>query len=233
MRQRVGCSQIVHAELMGQVINVLLLDDHKIFVNGLAGLLQWDTDIRIIGEFFNGEEALDFVRESIRRDVPVDVALVDLRIRNSMGGLEFSLRLRKISPQTKVLILSMSDDPDDISAAILLGVAGYILKNQDLNDVRQAIHGVMRDNRPYYTQDVLQAFAGQYRQTMPEELRQLTPREIEVIKLIAQEYTTAEIAEKLFISEATVDTHRRNAIQKLRVKTIAGLIHFAIRHGLI
>ncbi|GAA4409134.1 response regulator transcription factor [Nibrella viscosa] len=214
-------------------IKVLLLDDHKVVIDGLLSLLRDDPQIDIEAVFTKGEEALQFFRKGAGKEPLVDVVVADLRMRRGISGLEFVVQLRALSPKTKVLILSMSEDPSDIHAAVRLGVSGYLFKSQDVDLFRKAIYEVMRDDRPFMSQEVLRTFVESQEERQPEQIRQLTAREIEVLRLIAQEYTTAEIADKLIISEATVDTHRRNMIQKLKVKSIVGLANFAIRNGLV
>lgn len=214
-------------------INLVLLDDHKVVVDGICSLLSDDSSIVVKEVFTNGKDALQYIEQSQKSGTPIHVVVADLRMPGSMSGLEFTTQLRSLSPTVKVLILSMSIAPEDISAAIRMGVSGYLSKNQDVHDIRKAILEIMRDNRPYYSQEILQSFAESMDRQPVEEIRQLTPRELEILKLIAQEFTTSEIANQLFISEATVDTHRRNMIQKLRAKSIVGLANFAIRHGLV
>ncbi|MGM9506823.1 LuxR C-terminal-related transcriptional regulator [Larkinella sp. GY13] len=214
-------------------IKVLLLDDHKVVIDGLLSLLRDDPQIEIEEVFTNGEEALQFFKNGTGKEPLVDVVVADLRMRRGISGLEFVVQLRSVSPRTRVIILSMSEDSKDIHAAIRLGVSGYLFKSQDVDLVRKAIYEVIRDDRPYMSQEVLRTFVDSQEEKQPEQIRQLTAREIEVLRLIAQEFTTAEIADKLNISEATVDTHRRNMIQKLKVKSIVGLANFAIRNGLV
>lgn len=214
-------------------INVLFIDDHRVVIDGLSSLLRDDPEIQIRGIFTSGEAALRFVTAESLQQRTIDVVVSDLRLRQGMSGLEFALQLRTLSPQTRLIILSMSDDPVDIGAAIRLGVSGYLSKSQDVSDVRKAICEVMRDNsRPYLSGEILRAFAEGIAPQTPDEIRHLTPRELEILKLIANEQNTAQIADQLFISEATVDTHRRNMIQKLGVRSIVGLANFAIRNGL-
>lgn len=214
-------------------ITVLFIDDHKVVIDGLSSLLRDDSQIQVRGVFTSGEAALRFIETERNQHRMIDVIVSDLRMRQGMSGLEFALQLRTRSPQTRLIILSMSDEPADISAAIRLGVSGYLSKSQDVSDVRKAIYEVMRDNsRPYLSQEILRSFAEGIDPQTPDEVKHLTPRELEILKLIANEQNTAQIAEQLFISEATVDTHRRNMIQKLGVRSIVGLANFAIRNGL-
>ena len=221
--------------VVAQPINVILIDDHRLIIDGMTSLLRDHPTIRVSGTFTNGAAALTFINDELANGRHIDVAVCDLRLKSHSSGLDFALQLRTCSPQTRVIILSMSEEPGDIGAAIQLGVAGYVSKYQDAQDISKAIVEVMRDSsRPYLSQEILRAFAsGIEPGKTVEALKQLTPREIEILKLIAQEHNTAQIADKLFISEATVDTHRRNLIQKLGVRSIVGLANFAIRNGLV
>lgn len=218
-----------------QPINVIFIDDHRLVIDGMTSLLRDHPTIRVSGTFTNGSAALSFIDDELKDGRLIDVAVCDLRLKSPTSGLDFALQLRTCSPQTRVIILSMSEEPSDIRAAIQLGVSGYMSKYQDAQDISKAIIEVMRDSsRPYLSQEILRAFVnGLEPGRSVDELKQLTPREIEILKLIAQEHNTAQIADKLFISEATVDTHRRNLIQKLGVRSIVGLANFAIRNGLV
>jgi DNA-binding NarL/FixJ family response regulator len=219
-----------------QPIQVVFVDDHKVVVDGLSSILRDHEVIRVAGTFTHGEAALHFLSTAHQQGNPIGVVMCDLRMQPQMSGLEFAIQLRSHSPTTKVIILSMSEDPTDIAAAIQLGVAGYVTKSQDSEAIFRAIVEVMRDtSRTYLSQDVLKAFASATGTPNPSinERGQLTRREIEILKLIASEHNTSQIASLLFISEATVDTHRRNLIQKLNVRGIVGLSNFAIRHGLV
>lgn len=215
-------------------INILLIDDHKLVVDGLSSLLRDDLRIRIVGVYTHGQKALDFLAERKQQNHPIDIVVCDLRMSTGMSGLQFAYLLRSVSPETRVIILTMSESPDDIRAAIRLGVSGYISKSQDVRDIRKAIYEVVRDSsRPYLSQQILELILDTATPELPEEIKQLTNRELEILRLVASEFTTAEIAGQLHISEATVDTHRRNIIQKLGVKSVVGLTNFAIRHGLV
>lgn len=210
------------------MIKVLLADDHEIILDGLKSVLKYEEGIEVIGTAKNGEEAIEFIENN-----EVDVAVLDINMPK-MTGIEATRIIRSTS-NTKVLILSMYNTYEFIDELIDAGCQGYILKNKGQEELVNAIRRVY-NGKPYF---------GEYIQEkiMEERLKpqrsatsvpvNLTKRETEVLILIAQEYTSPEIAEKLFIVEATVNTHRRNLISKLGVRNSLGLVSYAYKNRLI
>ncbi|MFO7880166.1 MAG: response regulator [Bacteroidales bacterium] len=217
------------------MIKVLVVDDHKIVRDGIAALLKHNKNIKLVGDCKDGNEVIPFMDKH-----DVDVVLMDIMMED-VNGIEATKMIFDKYPETKVLTLSMNNDYDYIHEMLKVGANGYILKNTSGEDLVKAIETVAED-KPYFSPEVTDIVMNNYMQ--PESTRKktsknkeladlLTKREIEVLQLIAQEFTNVEIAEKLFISRRTVDTHRRNLLQKLGVKNSIGLIRFAYSNGLI
>lgn len=207
---------------------LLIADDHEIFADSLSLLLSGLDGVEVVGQVNNGNQVLAFLETC-----PVDLVLSDLHMP-SMNGIEMILHIRRRFPAVKVLILTMADDSMHIREALQAGAVGYVLKSAGKAELERALLTVAA-GKQYISEKVLQEL---YRQPEPTEktaevLTALTNREIDVIKLIAEENSSNQIAEKLFISLNTVETHRRNLFKKLNVKNSLGLIKFALKHGLV
>lgn len=216
------------------MIKVLIVDDHKIVRDGISALLKQSKDINFTGECTDGSEVMGFLTNN-----KVDVILMDIAMHNT-NGVEASKMVKEKYPDIRILALSMNDDFEYINEMMKVGVEGYCLKNTSGEELEKAIR-VINDGNHYYSQEVTNIVMTSHMQTgkktkkTPDKhlVEQLTKREIEILQLIAQEYTNVEIAEKLFISRRTVDTHRRNLLQKIGVKNSIGLIRFAYTNGLL
>ncbi len=219
---------------MNNQITVLIVDDHKIIRDGIKSLLKDVENIKIVGEASNGQEAIDFFKKQ-----PTDVVIMDIRMPE-MSGIETTKYLTEHYPGVKILALTMHDEEAFISKMLQAGASGYLLKNVGKEEFITAINKIYKGEN-YFSLDVATKMMTKFMSSKPSdddepienENLQLTKREIEVIKLIAEGYTSHDIAEKLFISPRTVDTHRRNLLQKLNVKNTAELIKFAIKHNIV
>ena len=214
-----------------KTIKVLVVDDHQLIIDGLKSLLQDEPDIVFAGGANSMQQAIDFVREH-----PVQVVLADISMPEG-SGIETTLRLKELQPEIQVLALTMHEDINMIRKMVEAGASGYILKRTDMNEVLEAIRVVAKGGK-YLGRDVQEILLNNMGQsTIPSELTVtqsvLTQREKEILILIAKELRNEEIAEKLFISERTVETHRRNMFTKTKTKSIVGLIKYAIANGLI
>ena len=214
-------------------IRVVIADDHKIIRVGLRGLLEREKDIEVTGEASSADEVLNILAIH-----PADVVLMDIDLGDT-NGIVTTLKIKEIYPLIHVLGLTMHEEPDYIIKMLEAGASGYLLKNAGREELLAAIHAVAKGNS-YFSQKVsatlLQAITRQ--KENPEKKKPaietpLSDREIEVLRLITQEYSNGEIAEKLFISIRTVDTHRRNLLEKLQVKNTVGLVKYAIEKGII
>ena len=192
-------------------MRVLIADDHGIVRSGLRLLLERQPDIEVIGEAADGAEA----REMAVRERP-DLAILDVKMPK-LTGLQATREIKAQAPEVNVLILSMHDDEGYLAEALEAGASGYVLKTQADTDLVAAIRAVERG----------ESFP------RPEAQLALTPREEEVVKLVAEANTTKEIAAILHLSEKTVENHRANAMRKLGMRDRVELVRYAIRRGLI
>ena len=212
---------------MSKEINILVADDHQMFIDGIKSLLRKETYINFVGEVSNGVEALDFLKTQT-----VDLLITDISMPE-MDGIELTKNVKQLYPATKVLVLSMHDDKQIISEILLAEAEGYILKNTGKSELTKAIEYII-EGSTHYSKEVMTIMMQQLKKQEKnnQEIKSLTERELEILKLIVQEYSTAAIAEQLFISPRTVDTHRKHIMQKTQSKTIIGLIKFAFRNGI-
>lgn len=217
------------------MIKVLIVDDHKIVRDGIKALLQNTKNIQWVGDCKDGSEVVGFLNNKV-----VDVILMDIMME-TINGIEASKIVLEKYPDIRILALSMNNEYDYIQEMLKVGAAGYILKNSSYEDLVTAIETVAT-GKPYFSPEVTDIVMNKYmhqgkktKSTSKNQslVDQLTKRELEILELIAQELTNIEIAEKLFISRRTVDTHRRNLLQKIGVKNSIGLIRFAYSNGLI
>ena len=211
-------------------INIIIADDHKIFLEGLSELLSKETDLNILGGSGNRLELLEILQN---HDVHLVIMDIDM---GELSGIDLTDEIIQKYPDLKVLALSMHGEKNYIVKMLEAGAKGYILKNAGKEEMLNAIHTVANGNT-YFSSQVSSKLIEHI--TNPEKTKKqnlggipITDREIEVLKLIVEEYSNSEIAEKLFISVRTVDTHRRNLLEKLGVKNTAGLVKYAIQKGL-
>lgn len=206
------------------MIKILIADDHKMFLDGLRSFLQNHKHIEIAGEALDGNQVLEILKET-----SVDVAVLDVEMPG-MDGIETTRWIRKNLPETKVLILTMYKDKSFILRLMEAGASGYILKNKSKEELIDAIEAVY-NGEAHFGPEVLNTIANAPRKN--KLLAELTRREEEILCLIAEGYTSKEIAQKIYISVATVNTHRRNLFQKIDANNDNQLVRFAIRHGYI
>ena len=212
-------------------IKLLIVDDHQIIIDGLKSLLEEEAGFKLIGEANNGQEAL-----KVLKLLDVDIVLMDIDMP-VMNGIEATKQILKDFQSVKVVILSMHKEGGLIKNLIAIGAHGFLLKNSDQAELIDAIKKVASGDR-YFSPDVTMSLLSKTSVDSSsfkgiDLLSQLTERETEILKLIAEGYSNKEIGEKLFISHRTVDTHRTNLMKKLDVTNIAGLIKFAILTGIV
>jgi two-component system response regulator NreC len=209
-------------------IRVLVVDDHAIMRDGIRALLSLHQDIEIVGEASEGKEAVEKAQE-----LSPDVMIMDISMP-VMDGLEATRRIAKTNPKIKVLILSQHDDTQYILSAIKAGCAGYIPKRAIGADLVTAIRAVYHGDSFLYP-SAATALIKDYRQQAQtsDSYDQLTPREREILKLIAEGRTSREIAESLFISLKTVMGHRTKIMEKLGLHNRTDLIKYAVKKGLL
>ena len=211
------------------MISILIADDHKVFRDGITSILGEVEDINIIGEANDGREVMDQLET-----LEPDVILMDITMGET-NGIDTTKLVKQKFPFIKVLVLSMHGESAYIVKMLEAGASGYLLKDAGKDEMIRAIRTVAEGNT-YYSQRVSSAIVEHL--TNPNQLKKnkqipLTKRELDVLRLIAEEYTNPEIAESLHISIRTVDTHRRNLLEKLQLKNTAGLVKYAIKQGVI
>jgi DNA-binding NarL/FixJ family response regulator len=215
-------------------INLLLVDDHQMVIEGIKTLLKTDAIIRVVAQANAGDEAL----RRLRDHPEVQVVIVDLNMP-VMGGVELTRHIRAEFPGVRVMALSMFHDHASVMEVLEAGGAGYLLKNTTKAELGQAIRDVAA-GRTHFSQEVGQTLLqnmdvpaqrpGNGHEERPAEL---TTREKEILQMVAAEKSNHDIAETLFISERTVETHRKNMLVKTNSKSIVGLIQYALKHKLI
>jgi DNA-binding NarL/FixJ family response regulator len=206
-------------------LRVLIADDHGIVRSGVKLLLDRQADIEVVGEAEDGVEA---VAKAI--ELRPDVAVLDVSMPR-MTGLQATHEIKQQVPDTQVLILSMHDDERYLFEALRAGAAGYVLKRAADQDLVDAVRAAGR-GEPFLTASAQQTLIRDFldRDSEPQEL---TPREQEIVKLIAEAHTNKEIAEILHLSEKTVESHRARVLQKLGMRDRVELVRYAIRRGLV
>ena len=210
-------------------IQVLIADDHALLRTLLCGLLAGMTGVEVVGEAADGNEALRLV-ESLKPDVVMmDIAMPGL------DGLRLTAAVAKDFPKTRVLILSMHTEWVYADSAIRAGAAGYLIKDSGISEVEMAIKAVAH-GESFLSPGLSKRLVTEYTrmaETKPSDEIDLTPRQIEVLILIANGHTTKSIAHRLGISVKTADTHRVQLMERLNIHDIAGLVRYAIKHKLI
>lgn len=203
------------------IIKTLLADDHAIVLEGLREVLSADEAIEVVGTVANGEEVLRFIRQS-----PVDLVVLDINMP-VMDGITCAKHLKKDYPDIKIIILTMYAQRSFVEEIVKIGIDGCLLKNNTGKELIEAVLRVM-DGRQYYDR------IGNFN-SPAEEVTQykLSERELEVIRLMAEGLTSQEIADKLFLSEHTVKTHRKNVLRKLNMSNSSQVVQFAQSNGLI
>ena len=208
-------------------IKVIIADDHQLVRKGFVALLEQIPGIQIMAEAGNGREVLD----AFRRLGRPDLVLIDYEMP-LMNGLETLIQLKQEYFGIKVIMLTMLNERSIIQGALEQGADGFLFKNTSVEELSTAIAKVYKGEK-YYAGEVALSLAKAPMASNDAELSSLSERELDVLKLVAQGFSSTEIGAQLFISPRTIDTHRNNLIQKLEVKGIAGLVQFAIRHKLI
>ncbi|MBK6859631.1 MAG: response regulator transcription factor [Saprospiraceae bacterium] len=208
-------------------VKIILADDHHLVRQGFRSLLSGHPGFEIIAEAANGNELIALVDHGIKPDI----VLMDVEMPE-LNGIEACRILSRDHPAIRVLMISMLNDKDVIQEAVDAGAKAYLFKNTSIEELSQAIQQVMNGST-YFGKEIALAMLSKSKKEDAFALSQLSDREIEILKLIAEGFSSTEIGSKLFISPRTVDTHRNNLIQKLKVNGIAGLIRLAIQNKII
>ncbi|MBC7235821.1 MAG: response regulator transcription factor [Chloroflexi bacterium] len=213
------------------VIRVLLAEDHTIVRKGLCALLSEERHIQVVGEAETGRQALEKTQE-LRPDIVVmDISMPD------MNGAEATRQIKRQFPEIKILVLSMYTNEEYVLRLLRAGASGYVVKQAAPEELLLAIEAIYRGQAflsPSISRGVIEKFLQATEEALPpDKFNELTPREREVLQLIAEGCTNQEIANRLHISIRTVETHRANLMKKLDIHTTAELTQYAIRRGII
>ena len=213
------------------MIRVFITDDHEIYLEGLSLLLSKQNGIEVIGTATTGKELLDQVQ-----GLQADILLLDVYLPD-LGEEEILQQIRAARPELRIIYLTLLRGTRYIHKLSKYNIQGYVLKNASLDELLQALKAV-HDGGTFFSKDIHIGDRDEdFRNTITIEDKQideiLSRRELEVLRLICKEYSNAEIAEKLFLSVSTVETHRKNLIAKLGVNNTVGLVKFALRNNLI
>lgn len=207
-------------------IKLLIADDHTILRDGIVSLLQSEQAFAVTGTAANGYEVMELVAKN-----DYDVCLLDINMPG-LDGIETAKLLKEKKPGIKIIMLTTYDDREIISELVHIGVAGYLLKNSDRQELIEAVHKVMR-GRHYFSEEVERIILEGLTDKKSPEVIPLTERELEIVQLLAKEYTNDKIAKELTISYRTVESHRKNIMQKIKAHNLAGLLKYAYSKGLL
>jgi len=212
------------------MIEIMIADDHRVFREGIVSILENAGEIKVIAQAQDGKEVMEKLKQLKPHLILMDISM------GGAGGIETTRLVRQQYPDIKILVLSMHSESSYIVKMLEAGASGYLLKDAGSAELINAIKAVA-EGHTYFSSHVSATLVDQLvKGKKPAERKDgipLTKREVEVLRLIAEEYSNPEIAEKLFISTRTVDTHRRNLLEKLELKNTAGLVKYAIKHGLV
>lgn len=213
------------------MIRILIAEDHLVVRAGIRALLEKMGDVNILGEASNGVEAVEMTEQ-----FNPDVLVMDIMMPR-MNGIQAAEQLRLRKSRTHILLLSMYSDEGLVYQALQSGVNGYVLKSSASDELVQAVREIANGRRflsSAISDMVMEnAFNPRVNADEPDLLSSLSPREKEIMQLIAEEHTSVEIAEMLTISEKTVEKHRSNLMEKLRVRNLAGLVRLAVKFRLV
>ena len=216
----------MNATLQIHSTRLLLVDDHQIVLDGLRLLFDSMPGLDVVGTLSDSRQVIPFLDTH-----KVDMLICDLNMPRQ-SGLELTITLRQRHPDVKILLLTMVEDAATIREAVRAGVSGYVLKRAGRAEIERAIDQLVLGRR-YFSPELVSQLSTLNDDGNPvNELTILTDREIEVLRLVANERSTHQIADQLFISIPTVETHRRHLMQKLGVKSVVGMVKFAMKHGL-
>ena len=209
--------------------NLIIADDHKMFLDGLLSILKSEEDYNILFTSKNGENIIKYI-ENNPNDI-VNLVITDISMPK-MDGVTLNKKIKEKHPKIKTLVVSMLSDVSKIEDLIEHDVDGYVPKNAEKNELLKAIKTIV-NGKKYFSKEIMDFYTESTFTKKKEVQIYLTEREVDVIKLIAQEHTTQEIADKLFLSKHTIESYRKNLISKLNVRNLAGLTKYALKKGYI
>jgi DNA-binding NarL/FixJ family response regulator len=209
-------------------IKIFLIDDHQIVIDGLKAVLKLETDFEVVGYSLNATDIYSKIA-----DQQTDILILDINMPE-VDGLDLLKEFKKKGIPFKVIILSSHHEIKIIKEVLHLGASGYLSKSYAGENIAEAVRKVYHGQQ-YFSESIKEKMLISFTNngTSEDTLKSITKRELEILELVVQEFTTKEIGEKLFISNNTVDTHRKNIMRKLEVKNTVGLVKFAIKNELV
>lgn len=204
--------------------NIFIVDDHQMVIDGLKLLIGSESGFKIVGESNDPLKVMDMLAAT-----PVDILLTDVSMPR-MSGIELTRIISKQHPQIKILALSMFGDTNVVTEMIDAGISGFILKNTGRAELMDALDKVA-NGKNYYAPDITHQLVKSLKEN--KEGNHLTDREVEIIRMIEKEYSNKQIADMLFISERTIETHRKNIFRKTNTQTIVGLMKYAYERKIV
>jgi DNA-binding NarL/FixJ family response regulator len=212
---------------MAETIKILLVDDHDIVMDGIASILNEVPHLQVVGKATSAA-----IAEGLIRRYRPDLVLTDISM-GKVTGLALTEWIMQQFPATKIIVLTMHDGLQHITEMLEAGAMGYLLKNIKQEELLAAIESVAA-GRPYIQHSLAPSYARSLRQRQAAEKQSpLSPREIEILRLVAQDMTSAQISRQLFLSVYTIETHRKNIVRKTGVKSVIGLVNYAREQGLL
>ena len=208
------------------MVRLLIADDHQVLIDGFKSIFDYEEGIDVVATALNGQEVLDHLK-----DIEVDVILLDINMP-VLNGVETTKRITKKYPGVKVIALSMYDQQSYFKRMMQYGARGYLLKNDPIDEILTAINTVMQGQR-YIGEKLRDQLSSIEFLTGSKQDVEISTRELDVLKLISEGMTDTEMAEKLFISSHTVNSHRKNLLSKFNAKNSAVLVKKALEKGLI
>lgn len=208
------------------MVRLLIADDHQVLIDGFKSIFDYEEGIQVVATALNGQEVLDHLK-----DTEVDVILLDINMP-VLNGVETTKRITKKYPGVKVIALSMYDQQSYFKRMMQYGARGYLLKNDPIDEILTAISTVMEGQR-YISEKLRDQLSSIEFLTGSKQDVEISTRELDVLKLISEGMTDTEMAEKLFISSHTVNSHRKNLLSKFNAKNSAVLVKKALEKGLI
>lgn len=208
--------------------NIIIVDDHKMFLDGLTSFFNDVDQYNIILTANSGKNIIKYI--DINSDEKIDLVITDISMPD-VDGITLNNHIKKVRPEIKTLVISMHTDTKMIDNLIKNDVDGYLSKNAEKQELLNAVDTILKGEK-YFSDAIKQAYMQSVFNKQKDTIQSLTNREKDVLKLIAEEYTTQEIADKLFLSKHTIESYRKTLISKLKVKNLAGLTKYAIKLGL-
>jgi DNA-binding NarL/FixJ family response regulator len=207
-------------------VRIVIVDDHMILLQGIRKLLEAEPGYQVVGEACDGLEAVELIRR-----LKPDIAIMDITLPG-LNGLDAARSIAAASPRTRTILLTMHKESPYVIEALNTGVHGYVIKTEASGDLLRAIREAGRD-RMYFSPAISQIVIDAYRNKDSVDADPLTPREREVLQLIAEGQKTKQVAASLGISLKTAESHRTHLMKKLDIHDTAGLVRYAVRRGLI